>query len=132
MMNNNLIRTILERELEEKNLIFPFVSDLTQTEIAILNLRKQGKSLSFIAKKLGGISRERVRQIEEKAKAKIDFKRKITETLTQKLGEVLFTEDEIEKVFLDWHKGTPISDAKLRWNDFSKKLWKLKQRGGEK
>ena len=128
-MNNNLIKSILERELESKNLIFPFIDGLTNRERLVLEMRSQKKKLEEIGDEFSPkLSRERVRQIEEKAKTKIDFQKKIIETLSLKLGEVLFDEKEIEKVFLDWNKELPIPEAKLKWGGFSKRLWKLKQK----
>lgn len=126
-MNNNLIYSILERELQSKNLIFPFISGLTGREQKILEMRSRGQILQEVGNKLE-LTRERVRQIEQKAKTKIRFQNDIMATLTQRLGEYLFTESEIERAFLGYLKEGSIAEKKLRWQDFSKKLWGIKQK----
>jgi len=125
-MSNNLITKILERELSEKNLIYPFVSDLTQREKAVLSLREQGKTFGFIGGKLG-ITRQRVEQIERKAKAKLDFQRKIVYALSERLGECLFTEREIECAFLKTLKSQKYASGKLEWLKFNRNLWEIKK-----
>ena len=126
-MKNETIKTIIIKELEEKNLIFPFISDISQREIAVLNWRKQRETLDSIGKKLGGYTRERIRQIEQTAKSKINAKEEIIDRLTSKISEVVFSEEDIEKGFFEYlPKGTPVSKAKLEWNKFQKKLWTIK------
>ena len=123
---NNFIKTILGWELEQKNLVYPFVAGLTQREKAILSLREQGKPLSLIGEKLS-LSRERVRQIEEKANEKIKYQKDIIQTLADKLGEVLFEENEIEKALKEYLKGKTYPEMKLEWVKFNKILWKNKK-----
>lgn len=128
-MNNNLIRTILERELEQKNLFYPFLSGLTGREQKVLELRNQSpkKTLEYIGDKLK-LTRERTRQIETRAYEKIKVQKDIVQTLANKLGEYLFEEGEIEKTFLSWVKEDSVAGKKIRWQDFNKLLWKLKQK----
>lgn len=127
-MNYKTIRTILEKELESKNLIFPFVNGLTSRERLVLELRNQipPRTLEAIGANLN-ISRERVNQIENKAKEKIAYQKEIIEVLAKKLGEYLFDEDEIERTFLNWFKGEDVAGTKIEWQNFNKKLWKLKK-----
>ena len=132
-MNNNLIKTILERELEQKDLIFPFISGLSQREKAILSLREQGKALSEIGRKLK-LTRERIRQIEAKANAKLEYQKEIIEKLAQCLGEYLFTEEEVEKAFFKFSVPNKWGYAtiKLKWQDFSRQLWIKKSKENAK
>ena len=135
----NIIQSIIEQELQQKSLFFPFISDITQREKAILELRKQGKTLQEIGNKFNKLSRERVRQIEKKAKVKINFKAQIIERLAQKISRFVFTEDEIEVAFSNYLNESLLIDKestaaidyskmKLLWMDFLRHLWKLKQR----
>ncbi len=135
-MNNNIniIQKILENEIAGENLIYPFISGLNQREKAILELRGQGLPLSFIGKKLR-VTRERVRQIEEKAKDKLEFQKKIILQLSEKLGEYLFEEKEIEKAFENWYIENKKGDfltSKIEWQDFCKNLWQFKQNKEDK
>ena len=129
-MAKRIINKILRRELKSKDLIFPFLRGLTQREKDVLLLRKKGIKLESIGKKMGGISRERVRQIQRTAKNKIAFQDRIVEKLTEKLGESLFCEREIEKVFLSWFKykfGETLAKRKMVWQIFCRRLWRLKK-----
>lgn len=135
---NNIIQNIIEQELRQKSLFYPFISDITQREKAVVELRKQGKTLEEIGKKFG-LTRERVRQVENKAKVKTDFQIEIIQRLAQKISEYVFVEDEIEQAFFNYLQEEPpidqsstakadYSKMKLNWMDFSRHLWELKQR----
>jgi len=124
-MNENIIINILKQELVDKNIIYPFIADLTNKEKLVLELRKQGITLLDIGKRLK-LTKERIRQIEEKANSKIDYQNKIVIHLAKKLSSVLFTEAEVEKAFLNYFSGVDYSEAKLNWTHFSKILWKEK------
>jgi len=124
MSNNNIIKEIIGKELIDKNLIYPFVRGFTQREMAILSYREQKKPLEFIGKKFN-ITRERVRQIEMLAEAKIEYSGKIVERLAEKIGERVFTEREVERAFLKMEKGT-LAERKIKWQRFGRSLWKLK------
>jgi len=127
MENNNLIKKILQQELKQKNLLYPFIGDLSKREIAILKLRKNKKTLQFIGKKFR-ITRERARQIETKAKIKIEFQDKIIDILAKRFGECLFDEKEIEKAFAKYLSKNikKYSARKLEWLVFNRLLWKNK------
>ena len=129
---NETIKKVLESELESKDLIFPFVSGLTNREKLVLELRSQNKKLEEIGEQMTPkLSRERVRQIEEKAKEKIAFQKKIIETLSQKLGEVLFDENEIQATLTDWlvllGLKLDFAQRKVKALDFIKSLWVTKR-----
>ena len=126
-MNDNTIKEIIVKELLSKNLIFPFVSGLSQREKAVLSYREQDKKLQWIGKKLGNLTRERVRQIELKAKAKNEYSRRIVETLAKKIGEVVFTERDVEWAFLKTEKGK-LAEKKVKWQSFCRVLWQFKQK----
>ena len=127
MNNNNLIKKILEQELKQKNLLYPFIGDLSKREIAILKLRENKKTLQFIGKKFK-ITRERARQIETKAKVKIEFQNKVIDTLAKRFNEYLFDEGEIEKTFNNYLSKDikKYSKRKLEWLVFNRLLWKNK------
>jgi len=127
-MNRNFIKNILEKELQEKNLIYPFIRDLTQREKVILSYRKKGLSLQEIGDKFG-ITRERIRQIEEKAKRKLEYQAEIMANLVARLSENLFTEDEVDLVFDEYlsSKETSYTKRKLEWINFNKILWEKKK-----
>ena len=131
-MKNNIIRTILERELKTKDMFFSFISDLTVREQKVLNWRESQddkKSLEYIGEKLK-LTRERVRQIEISANKKVKRKKEIVDYLAAKLGEYLFNEYEVEKAFNQFYKKDKlgISAIKVMWSDFVKLLWKIKQK----
>ena len=130
-MKNNIIKTILERELKTKDMFFSFIADLTVREQKILAERKE-KSLEEVGREFG-ITRERVRQIEASANKKIKRKKQIIDYLADKLGEYLFNEYEVEKAFNQFYKKDKlgISAIKVMWSDFVKLLWKIKQRKNE-
>jgi len=126
-LNSNLIQKILYQELREKNLVYPFISDLTKREKTILDLRGQGKPLQFIANKLK-VTRERIRQIETRAKTKIEFQAKIMDTLACRFKECLFDEQEVEQAFNKYMiKKGEYSARKLKWLEFSELLWRQKE-----
>lgn len=116
-MANQIIKEVIERELLEKNLIFPFIGGLTQREKAVLRLRGQDKPLELIGKKFK-ITRQMVQKIELKAKIKNEYSRKIVDTLAEKISEVVFEEKEIERAFNEH-----FSKDKLEWLAFCKILW---------
>ncbi len=127
-MKNNIIKTILERELESKEMFYSFVSDLTKREQDILIWRGDDVSLNYIGKELN-LTRERVRQIEVKANIKVNRKKEILNYLSEKLGEYLFNEYEVEKAFNKFYKKDKlgVSAIKVMWSDFNKILWRLKK-----
>ena len=129
---NDKIKEVLERELESKDLIYPFIAGLTNREKLVLELRSQNKKLEEIGEQMTPkLSRERVRQIEEKAKEKIAYQKKIIETLAKKLGEVLFEQSEIEEALVNWKNWFTTSDPmdkKCKALDFIKFLWETKVR----
>ena len=130
MNNNNLIKKILKQELGQNNLLYPFISGLSKREIAILKLRnsvENKKTLQFIGKKFK-ITRERARQIEAKANAKIEYQNRIIDVLAKRFNECLFDEKEIEKTFTEYllKNVEKYSKKKLEWLNFNKLLWKGK------
>jgi len=126
---SSLIKKIIEQEIKEKNLIYPFVAGLTKRERAILSFRERGKSLQFIGNRLG-VTRERVRQLEERALNKLEYQEEIIENLVQRLSEFLFTEAEIEEAFHRYVLRSAKVDSefqrKLKWLGFSRMLWRKK------
>jgi len=128
-MRNEIIKRILEEELEKKDLIYPFVSGLTRREKKVLAWRgqKTPKSLQFIGEKLG-ITRERARQIENKAKQKISYQKEIVRKLSVVIGRNVFDEEEVERAFTQYMKKYKKSQVrtKLEWISFIKILWKQK------
>ena len=118
MSKENIIE-IIKQQLSEKGVFFPFISDLTQREKAVLELRNAEKSLSLedIGDKMK-ITRERVRQIEAKAKQKVEYKEKTIQELAKKLSEFLFTEDEIGKAFLEAFKDKDFTSTKIDLDKF--------------
>lgn len=130
MDNNNLIKRILQQELKQKNLLYPFIGDLSKREVAILKLRsgnEKKKTLQFVGKKFR-ITRERARQIETKAKIKIEFQNRIIDVLAKRFDECLFDEKEVEKAFTNYLSKSikKYSTRKLEWLIFNKLLWKNK------
>lgn len=125
-MKNNIIQTILEEELDKKNVSFP---DLTSREKEVLDLQGQKKSLSQIGSPWG-ISKERVRQIGAKARSKIEQRKKVIKNLTDRLDQYVFTESEVWNAFLKFYKKKKLKHAtiKMKWQDFCKVLWKHKQK----
>lgn len=119
-MTNQIIKEILIKELLNKNLVFPFVNGLTQRERAVLNLREQEKTLQFIGDKFK-ITRQMVQKIEERANAKVEYSKIIVDTLAEKIGKVVFTENEIGQIF------QKMGNKKMRWEDFNKLLWENKR-----
>ena len=134
---SKIIQNIIEQELRQKSLLYPFVSDITQREKAVLELRRQKKTLQQVGDKFK-ITRERVRQIEKLAKSKLKYQEGITERLAQKISEVVFTEEEIEQAFSNYLNENPpvdkdstaivdYSKMKLFWMDFNRWLWEGKK-----
>jgi len=138
---SNIIQNIIEQELRQKSLFYPFISGISPREKAILELRKGGKNkrtLQQIGDKFK-LTRERVRQVESKAKTKLDYQAEIIQRLANKISEYVFTEKEIEIAFSNYlNENPPInkgstavvdySGMKLFWMDFNKHLWQLKNR----
>jgi DNA-directed RNA polymerase sigma subunit (sigma70/sigma32) len=127
---NKTIKEVIIKQLQEKRLIYPFVADLMVRERAILEMRKDPKNtLDGIGEKFG-ITRERVRQIEKKAKDKLDYQAQIIEILATEIGKNVFTEEEVEQVFSEYLKkkgiAKDVAGIKVFWADFSKILWKIK------
>lgn len=124
-----LIKNIIKEELNKDDYFYQFISGLTARERLVLRLRDQSNknysTLEDIGKKLE-ITRERVRQIEDKAKRKIAIQNNIISMLSSKISEYVFSEEEIEKAFLDYSVGS-LPDRKMLWQDFSKKLWQTKK-----
>lgn len=127
-MPNEIIKKVLEQELENKNLIYPFISGLDGKEIKILELRRQGQTLQEIGNKLE-LTRERVRQIEEKALSKITFQKKIIEVLAEAIGKVVFVEQEIEQSYIEM-LGDVIdyTNKKIKYQELAKILWANKNK----
>jgi len=125
----NQIKIILETEIKDKDLVYPFIAGLKKNEKTVLSLREQGFSLQEIGDKLY-LTRERVRQIEAKAKAKIECQDKIIEDLAESLGKVLFVQEEVEDAFLKWRQvknpNGDIVEIKNEWRDFYEFLNKIK------
>ena len=134
---SKIIQNIIEQELRQKSLLYPFISGITQREKAVLELRKQKKTLQEIGDKFK-ITRERVRQIETLAKSKLEYQAEIIERLAQRVGECVFTEVEIEQAFSNYLNENPpvdkdstaivdYSKMKLFWMDFNRWLWEGKK-----
>ncbi len=82
-MENNIIKKVIKREINERGLIFPLVKGVTKREEKVLKMRET-KTLQFIGDKFG-VSRQRIRKIEEKAKAKLDYQDRIIDDLAEKI-----------------------------------------------
>lgn len=121
-----IIEKVLTRELLDKELLFPFISGLSQREKAILRMREEGKTLEEIGDKFG-VTKERIRQLEERAHTKIKEMERIVEDLGAKVGGYVFTEDEVEEAFLAYRGGDNLAEQKIEWQDFNKKLWEQKR-----
>ena len=122
---SRIIQQIIEQELRQKGLFYPFIADLTAREKAVLELRKS-RTFEQVGEKFG-ISRQRVQQVEKQAKAKIDFQREIVEKLACKIGEFVFEEGEVERAFIYYCGGDAYPEAKLEWLKFNKLLWENKK-----
>jgi transcriptional regulator len=122
-MKKNMIEKIIENEFS--NVFYPFISSLTDREKAVLELRAGGETMESLGNKFD-ITRERVRQIEAKAKEKIKYQKDIISKLAKKLDEFLFTESEVEEAFIEWQKKVQnisnYTQAKMLWVEFEKIL----------
>ena len=129
-MSREIIKSIIAKELVEGNLFYPFICDLTNREKAVLNLRK-GETLEDVGKRFR-LTRERIRQIESVAKKKMARKEEIMDLLTEQISANLFDEGEIERVFMFFlPDNLSVSEIKLRWTAFQKKLWEYKKKLGQ-
>jgi transcriptional regulator len=127
-MKKDIIKLILNKQLEENRLFFPFINDLNGRESLVLKLRGEGKTLEEIGDRLY-ITRERIRQIEVKAKDKQEHKKKAMEVLTDALADGLFEESEIGEAFESFlPNGLTQAERSLEWLKLSKKLWELKRK----
>jgi hypothetical protein len=126
----NIIVSILKKELLEKDIIYPFISGLNTREKAVLSFREGEKTLDEIGKKFR-ITRERVRQVEEKAKQKLSYQNEIIEKLAIWISKFVFSDQEIMLAFVNWKKSKVedinVPDIIAEYNDFNKFLLELKQ-----
>ena len=112
------IKEIIKKQLESREVFFPFISDLTIKEETILRMRNNNQgSLADLAEKFK-ITRERVRQIESKARDKLRFKNDVFEKLAGKLETMLFTEQDIEKAFMEFNKSDDYTTLKIKLERF--------------
>jgi len=112
------IKEIIKKLLESREVFFPFISDLTIREETILRMRDNNQgSLADLAEKFK-ITRERVRQIESKARDKLRFKNDVFEKLAGKLETMLFTEQDIEKAFMEFNKSDDYTTLKIKLERF--------------
>jgi DNA-binding CsgD family transcriptional regulator len=104
--------------------------DLPQREKAILSLRQQGMTLQDIGNSMK-ITRERVRQLEEQAKRKLNISRELAEKLYKRVIPCFITEEEFESAFLRWYSevmGRDYMEAKSKWQEILKIIWDEKQK----
>jgi DNA-directed RNA polymerase sigma subunit (sigma70/sigma32) len=127
MINEEIVK-LIENFLRENYTRFSVV--LGKREKDILALRKQGKSMQYIGDKMK-ISKQRVCQLEEQAKERINASRIIAEKLYIALKDYLFDDKDIEVVFLKWYSDNVNPNypmAKLDWQKLEKMLWESKRK----
>jgi len=108
--------------LKEHYTQFSILSD--DRERAILALREQGKTLQEIGDVMH-ITRERVRQLEEKAKLRKVKGGNMVRDLYEQIKLFFFDEREVEDAFLSWYskEGGVLLDSRNKWKDFNKIMW---------
>ena len=98
-------RDLIEKEIKLYliDIIYPFISDLTSREKAVLQFRNNGDSMESIGERFK-VSRERINQIEKKALEKLRYQKEIISGLAKLLSASFFSSDDIAKSFDEWHR----------------------------
>jgi DNA-binding CsgD family transcriptional regulator len=127
-MEKEIVISTIENFLKEHNSQYPIF--LSKRELAVLDLRRQGKTLQEIGDRLK-LTRERVRQIETNALARQMKSRELAGKLYETIKDFLFTEEELESSFSLWYtqlNNADFLEEKMRLQDFVKILWENKNK----